>query len=331
MKNEKQSVRQSQDCPDSTEEQNQPPKNLMTNPPKKDYFLPISVMISAVFIVTALMYKTGFENPNNAKKVAISANAENIQGSAIEGEILPSEGFVLPVRWGDLGVKMTNAGVIDKQKLEMLYAERGGLSGEEKKLLENTENGKLRITEKNSGFLLNLFWALGLGTKNDILSRGEMIDPRYGGAGNFASTGGWTLANGDAMDHYSRHPFIVLTPEKQQLVLRVSKNIYRPCCNNATHFPDCNHGMAMLGLLELMASQGVGENEMYQVALQVNSFWFPENYLTIAQYLASKGIAWNDADPKEILGMNYSSGSGYRKILSEVTNPVKKSDGSCGV
>ena len=59
------------------------------------------------------------------------------------------------------------------------------------------------------------------------------------------------------MNHYSMHRFIVLTPEQQALVEKVSKGIYRPCCGNSVYFPDCNHGMAMLGLLELMASQGV--------------------------------------------------------------------------
>ena len=89
--------------------------------------------------------------------------------------------------------------------------------------------------------------------------------------------------------------------------------------------------MAMLGLLELMASQGVSENEMYRVALQVNAYWFPDTYLAIAQYLQSKGMAWSGADPKEILGADYSSGSGYRQILSQVTAPVQSSGGGCGI
>lgn len=89
--------------------------------------------------------------------------------------------------------------------------------------------------------------------------------------------------------------------------------------------------MAMLGLLELMASHGVSEEEIYRVALQVNAYWFPDTYLTIAQYLASKGIDWNNANLKEILGANYSSGSGYRQILSQVTAPTKKSSSGCGV
>lgn len=246
------------------------------------------------------------------------------------GALVPREGIVLPVRWEDLGSRMLSVGVIDKEKFYSLYAERGGLNAEEKNMLENDRNGLIKVTEKNSGFLLNLFWGLGLGNKNAILETGPMHDPRFGGAGNFASTGGWTLARGEAMSHYSMHPLVILTPAQQITVERVSGNIYRPCCNNPTNFPDCNHGMAMLGLLELMASQGISEEEMYRVALQVNAYWFPENYLTIAQYLAGKGIEWERANPKEILGADYSSSLGYKQILNQVTVPVRKDGGSCG-
>ena len=158
-----------------------------------------------------------------------------------------------------------------------------------------------------------------------------MSDKKYGGAGGFASTGGWTLARGDAMSHYSKHRFIVLTPEQQTLVEKVSKGIYRPCCGNSTYFPDCNHGMAMLGLLELMASQGVSEDEMYKSALVVNSYWFPDTYITIAKFLKSQGKNWESVDPKEILGFDYSSGAGFQKVKSKVENTGFKGGGSCGV
>ena len=262
--------------------------------------------------------------PNTSYEKPLRANK-----TELEEKVLPAEGLVLPVRWGDLGVKMTSVGVIDRKQLETLYSSRGGLGDEEKKLLDGANNGNIKITEENSGFVLNLFWALGLGTKNSILENGPMQS--YGNADNFASTGGWTLADGSAMNHYSRHPLIVLTKEQQKMVERVSQNIYRPCCGNSTYFPDCNHGMAMLGLLELAASQGLGEKELYQMALKVNAFWFPDQYLTIAKYLESKGIAWKDAVPKEILSAKYSSASGFSNIASEI-EPVENGGGSgCGV
>ena len=134
------------------------------------------------------------------------------------------------------------------------------------------------------------------------------------------------------MDHYSKHKFFNLTSDQQALVDKISRGIYRPCCGNSTHFPDCNHGMAMLGLLELMASQGASEQDIWKAALAVNSYWFPDTYMTIAAYMKSKGIEWKDANPQEILGAGYSSGQGYAKIASQIVAPSSsQSGGGCGV
>ena len=243
-------------------------------------------------------------------------------------EILPLEGAVLPVTWDDLGKKLVSTGAIDGEKWSALYEKENKLTGEYKNLLLGNDNGKIRITKENVGYLLNLFWALGLANKNPILESGEMTNHAYGGAQNFASTGGWTMAEGTAMDHYSMHKFFNLTPEQQALVEKVSGGIYRPCCGNSTHFPDCNHGMAMLGLLELMASQGVSEQDMWKTALVVNSYWFPDTYVTIASYMKMKGIEWKDVNPREILGRNYSSGEGYPKIAAKVIKLQQQSGGS---
>lgn len=266
------------------------------------------------------------------EKVAVSTESIDRNSSLLEASVLPVEGFELPVAWKDYGKQMVEKGVIDQEKFEALYANRGGLSEEDEKLLAGTDNGKLRMTAENAPILLNLLWAFGLGSKNVILEKGPMTDKNYGGAEKFASTGGWSLSRGKVMDHYSKHAFVTLNAEEQMSVERVSQGIYRPCCNNATYFPDCNHGMAMLGLLELMASQGVSEEEMYRVALQVNAYWFPQTYLTLAKYFEEKGTEWKNADAKLLLGKEYSSASGYKQVLTEI-DPVNQTrgGGSCGV
>ncbi|MFA5991635.1 MAG: hypothetical protein WC794_05340, partial [Candidatus Doudnabacteria bacterium] len=148
----------------------------------------------------------------------------------------------------------------------------------------------------------------------------------------FASTGGWTISSGQPMDHYSKHMFIRLTAGQQQMVEEVSKNIYGPCCGNSTHFPNCNRGMAMLGLLELMASQGVSKADMYKYALAVNSYWFPDNYLTIASYFKKQGTDWSKVDPKVVLAAQYSSGQGYQQLLQQAQpQQAPQSKGGCGV
>ncbi len=311
------------------------PEKIISPRARRDYLLPASILISALIVSGAWIYVTGLENvkdyPGDSPEAG-TASQGAISAAALEEEVLPSEGVVLPAVWGDLGARLTDAGVIDSGKMRAVYNQRGLFPAEYEALLSGTRNGNLKITGKNAGYLLNLLWALGLGNTNPILDSGEMKDSRYGGAQNFASTGGWTLAKGDAMNHYSRHAFLGLNAEEQALVDKVSRGIYRPCCGNSTHFPDCNHGMAMLGLLELMASQGASEKEMWNAALAVNSYWFPDTYLTIATYLGNKGINWSNVDPQAILGADYSSASGYANIASQVVKPQGPSGGNgCGV
>ena len=297
---------------------------------KKDYPLAATILVAGM-LLSSWIYSAGLKASDAPRGRNIVAGSETTQISALE-EVLPSGGVLLPIQWSDLGAKLVSVGAIDAQKFRDIYQSRGAFGKEYEELLSGQNDSKLKMTNDNAGYLLNLFWALGLASKNPILDSGEMKDTRYGGAGNFASTGGWTIAKGNPMDHYSRHMFFALTPEQQSLVDKVSQGIYRSCCGNSTHFPDCNHGMAMLGLLELMASQGVSEEDMWKTALAVNSYWFPDTYLTIATYMKNKGIDWSEVNPQEILGANYSSASGYRRIASQVTKPQEQSGGSeCGV
>ncbi|MBP7846002.1 MAG: hypothetical protein KA007_01045 [Candidatus Pacebacteria bacterium] len=304
--------------------------SLMGEVIKKDYLLPISFLISSLVVAGAWIYTSGLEVTNNEQIINKISEVEEI--SVLEGEVLPSTGVTLPVVWGDIGSQLVSSGAIDANKFRSIYEGRGGFTQEYEELLSGNSKNQLKITKENSGYLLNLLWALGLANKNPILDFGEVVDPKYGGAENFASTGGWVIAQGNPMNHYSKHSFLELTTEQQGLVDKISKGIYRPCCNNSTHFPDCNHGMAMLGFLELMASQGIGEKEMWQAALAVNSYWFPDTYLTIATYMKDQGVDWQDVNPEEILGANYSSISGYKAVASRVSQPTQSSGGGgCGV
>ena len=177
---------------------------------------------------------------------------------------LQQSGFTVPITWGDMSARLVEAGVIDPNKFAL-----------------RDMPGEIVMTEENAAYLLTLLWAFGLANENPILfDPAEMMNPAYAGngppGGGFASTGGWTLAKGAAMDHYGMHQLVVLSPQQQTLVDRVSRRIFRPCCRNSAHFPDCNHGMAMLGLLQLAAAEGADEQELYETAHTVNSYWFPE-------------------------------------------------------
>jgi hypothetical protein len=73
--------------------------------------------------------------------------------------------------------------------------------------------------------------------------------------------------------------------------------------------------MAMLGLLELMASQDASVDQMFEAAKYVNAFWFPQQTLELATFFKSaQGLDFNQVDSREIVGPNFSSGSGFQAV-----------------
>ncbi|HLD94013.1 MAG TPA: hypothetical protein VI703_07420 [Anaerolineales bacterium] len=155
--------------------------------------------------------------------------------------------------------------------------------------------------------------------------------------GRFASTGGWTLATRPLGELYASIPIVPLTMVQQRRLEEVASQVYRPCCNNPTHFPDCNHGMAMLGLLELMASQGASKEEMVDAAKYANAFWYPNQYVELAQYFQSaQDRNFAEIDGQELVSRTYSSSSGFTAVHEWLADnnllPSTSGGGSgCGV
>ena len=304
-----------------------------TKKPAKNLWL-IVLGVSVVLNVLALIYVLRPELNKLALKGKEAATKK--ETANLFDEINPTKGFEINVSYGDLGPKMIESGVIDLDKFKSTY-EKGGspLTTEQLQILTKGSNKKIIITRDNSYFLLNFFWAAGLANKTKILTEGEMT--KYGDAGNFASTGGWSLAKTAPMDYYAKSALIAMTPAQEDLVQKVAGNIYRPCCNNSTAFPDCNHGMALLSVLELMSANGATEKQMFEAGKYFNAFWFPGNYYDLALYFKNKeGKNFRDVPAQIILGKNYSSASGWsvaKKWLADkgIIEQPPKSGGSCGV
>ena len=151
----------------------------------------------------------------------------------------------------------------------------------------------------------------------------------------FASTGGWTLATKPVTEIYASMDLIPLTPEQQARVEQVAAAVYRPGCDNPTIFPDCNHGMAMLGLLELTASQNASGDEMFAVAKYVNAYWFPQQTLETAIFLKNdQKVDFANVDARLIVGKAYASASGANMVHQSLQNsnllePIPQQGGSC--
>ncbi len=86
----------------------------------------------------------------------------------------------------------------------------------------------------------------------------------------------------------------------------------------------------MLGLLELMAKNGANEQQMYDVALKVNSFWFPQTYIDLATYFKEQDQDWDQVDAKTALGAEYSSAQGYQQTRQKIQSLPKPQQGGGG-
>ncbi len=228
----------------------------------------------------------------------------------ISEAVLPKEGFILPIFWGDLGPRLLKFGVIDKQKFEQAI----NPTADQKKILEDGGDIPIKIHKENSRFVVDLLWAIGLAQKSIVFDEGPLGKEFKNEQGNFASTGGYTEAKGDSGKYFNKFNLISLTTGQQERVADIVKNIYRPCCDNPTWFPDCNHAMAALAVVEMMVSKNFPDEEIYSSILKLNSFWFPESYLKTAVYFDRQGIAWNKVDAKKVLGVDFSSYTGAKKI-----------------
>nr|MBI5455789.1 hypothetical protein [Candidatus Levybacteria bacterium] len=268
----------------------------------------------------------------NQYVVALSKTTKNPDElvQILKQQVLPQKGYVLSVVWGDIGKQLLDSGAIDKQKYDQQFVNEPG-GKDMMQYLDRFSVNHMAINEKNSHFMVNTLWALGLINKSKALDEGPMREEGVE-TGNMASTGGWTLGSKPAMELYSSKSLINLTPEQEELVKKIASNIYRPCCGNSTYFPDCNHGMAALGYIELAVKQGVPEQKIYKDILALNSFWFPQQYVNLAAYFNKQGVTWQKVDPKLVLGIDYSSGQGAAKIQQAIQDVpgLDVKGGGCG-
>lgn len=314
-------------------------------PASRGIIVPLLVLLSLFSLTLAIVLT--FSSGNSAQsqtEVLASGGADALTGPA-QPDVTPEalqvalpEAYQLGANWGDLGPRLVAAGAIDHDRFVNLYEDSGRpLTSAQKRILSTGSDDPIVIDFENARFLLNFFWAVGLVNQNPILTEGPMMQTSDGDIGRFASTGGWTLGHYPVTELYASTPLIILTPEQQARLQEVAANVYRPCCDNHTAFPDCNHGMAMLGLLELLASRDASTAEMFAAAKAVNGFWFPQQTLETAVFFkASLNMEYDDVAPWMAVGPEVFSGTGFREVhqwLADNSLLVQPQSGgnSCGV
>jgi len=321
------------------------PKDHSFKETDRPWLLGLVVVVIVLAVASWNMLKTepiiaralsqGIVNPNdNTLNSANVSETGNALINEVTAKVLPEYGFQSKIALGDSVVKLEQNGVIDRDKFLAIYQNRGGLPAELEGVLDRSSNAPILLTWENANYYVNLMWPIGL---SNYMSTNRKSPVNGKSLFNFASTGGWNLGkeeNGGA--YFNKFTIVELTPEQKALVTKIAEATYRPCCNNSTFFQDCNHGSALLGLLQLGAAQGLTEDELYREAVAFNSFWFPHNYIQTALYFkAVENVDWDDIDPKVVMGKDFSTISGwYENVDAEVKRlglvPQQKDGASCG-
>lgn len=271
-------------------------------------------------------------------------------------QVTPPGGWTSRIALMDSVPRLVAAGVIDPDKMmalrrklpdtarplndrlglapgHALIAGEAAVPAEIGYLLRWPAPAPIRLTRASAGHYLNLLWPLGLANRmaanEDSPIKGDML-------ARYASTSGWTLGRADnGAAYFNSCDAVALTPAQAELALAVAQSTYRPCCDNSTFFQDCNHGSALLGMLELGAAQGLSEDELFREALAFNSFWFPDNYLRTALYFkVVEKKDWAEVDPRIVMGARYSSLSMWQAqvqtALARIPNLIPEEQGGAG-
>jgi hypothetical protein len=238
--------------------------------------------------------------------IELSPDDKRLLYDAVASKVARKTGYQSRIVLRDSVVRCVRHGVIDLGKFFALQRDGERMPDDLSHVLSDPSDRPIRLTRENAGVYVNLLWAVGLA--NHMV--GNFSSPLMGDSlRSFASTAGWTLGDREeGADYFSKFPIVDLTPAQESLAIRVAKSTFRPCCDKSTFFQDCNHGSALYGLLQLGASQGLREADLYREAFAFNSFWFEHHYVRTALYFAvERGVVWRDADPKEVMGPKYSS------------------------
>jgi len=238
------------------------------------------------------------------KDNTLIANGKLVAVDEVIESVTPADGFSTEVRWNGVATKMIESGVLDPQKLEDVLKKRYGqeMKPEWRAVLAG-EDIRLEINNDNAVFMMYMLWVFAKHNENQML-----FDSPFAKYFTNYDIGVGRAGYGDTL-------LLSLTPAQQQVAKEVAENAYRPCCGNSTARPDCSHGFSALGLVELMASQNFSKEEIFDVFVKFNSFWFPETYVKNALYFKIKEDKdWIDVDKELISGVEYSSLRGSYKV-----------------
>ncbi len=270
------------------------------------YLLAVFTIVTvALFVIQLVPIEglSGFATSSSSSNSAPTTGSVDV--NAITNKVVPETGFKISAKWGDVVKKMVDTGALDPVKLENILTKRYGqeMDPEWKAILQGKDSN-LEINAKNSVFMMYVLWILAKHNDNKILHDSP-----------FADSFGQDYDIGAGKQGYGDIKLLTLTPEQQEVAKKVAENSYRPCCGQTAARPDCSHGYSALGLIQLMASQGFSEKEIFDAFIKFNSFWYPANYIQTALYFkVSEKQDWEQVDKQLIAGEQFSSIRGAQQV-----------------
>lgn len=315
-------------------------RHRMTNHTNQVLSIALLGLIVAVGLIFALAHigigHTLANNITNAHhnttNVTKTLTSNTINQTILAVQVIPPAGYTLTFKWGDSVHKLVEDGALNISNLSIiLNNSKQPLTPVESEILNGTYEGYIQFNSTNTEFVQLVLWGLGINNNNTIINKGPIINasipyaeqinsnaslnqkvtPRYVASSYFASTGGYGQLGKLQLGELN---IISLNPQQQTLMYDVATHSYRPCCDNPTAFPDCNHGAAALGLVELLASQGANQSQMFGAVRYFYQYQFPQQYAEIAAYFDSHGENYSQVNSSEVMNYSFSSYSGYASV-----------------
>ncbi len=301
----------------------------------------ISVIVAAYVLTQNPLVSQTQTNKTHSTYHNTTNATKNLSGNAINQAILyaqvtPQAGYTLPFKWGDSIRKLIQAGALNVSNLTIiLNNSHQPLTFSEKEILNGTYSGYIQFNSTNTEFIQLVLWGLGINDNNTIITKGAIINasvpyansinnnatlrqrlnqnvtPYWAASRYFASTGGYGPIGKLQLGMLD---IISLSSSEQVIADYTAENSYRPCCDNPTAFPDCNHGAAALGLIELLASQGANQGQIFSAVRYFNQYQFPQQYSEIAAYFDSQRQNYSQVNSSKVMSYSFSSLSGYYAV-----------------
>src|SRR3990172_11537429 len=131
-----------------------------------DNFLKVLLifLFSLSTFLLGILYEKIISNRNSSEAFEVSQSVDSKDLASIQDKVI-KKNYVFKIKWGDLGKRMVEDGVIDKVKLAQAITGTDELPKDLDKYFAEDQN-KIEVNPQSSQFWVDVLWGLGLANKN---------------------------------------------------------------------------------------------------------------------------------------------------------------------